>query len=58
MTGWQFYPQGTFTLIVYGVGISVTSLSQSVTLYLYDPGLQYVIETGVRILTTTVAGLS
>ena len=44
--------------MVYGVGISNASLSQSITLYLYDPGLQFVIETGVRILTTTIAGLS
>ena len=58
MTGWQFYPAGTFTLIVYGVGISNSSLSQSVSLYLYESGLQFVIETGVRILLTTVAGLS
>ena len=58
MTGWQFYPAGTFTLVVYGVGISGSELSQSLTLELYDTGLQFVMETGVRILTTTVAGLS
>lgn len=58
ITGWQFYPAGTFTLVVYGMGISSSALSQSVSLYLYDPGLQFVIETGVRILTTTIAGLS
>ncbi len=44
--------------MVYGVGISNSSLSQSITLYLYDSGLQFIIETGVRILTTTIAGLS
>lgn len=27
------------------------------TLYLYDPTIEFVIETGVRILTTTIAGL-
>jgi len=58
MSGWQFYPAGMYTLVVYGIGISSSSLSQSVTLYLYDSGLQFVIETGVRILVTTVAGLS
>lgn len=25
---------------------------------MYDPSIQFVIETGVRILTTTIAGLS
>jgi hypothetical protein len=58
LTGWEFYPTGTFSLIFYGVGISNASLSQAVTLYLYDANIQYVIETGVRILTTTIAGLS
>lgn len=58
MSGWEFYPAGSFTLVVYGIGISNSSLSQSVTLYLYDSSLQFVIETGVRILTTTIAGLS
>ena len=27
------------------------------TLYLYDPTIEFVIETGIRILTTTIAGL-
>ena len=58
MTGWQFYPAGTFTLVVHGIGISNASLSQSMTLYLYEPNLEFSIETGVRILTTTIAGLS
>ena len=58
MSGWEFYPAGTFTLVVYGMGISSSSLSQSVTLYLYDSSLQFIIETGVRIITTTIAGLS
>lgn len=44
--------------MVYGIGIDNTSLSQSMTLYLYDSSLEFVIETGVRILTTTIAGLS
>lgn len=38
-----FYPAGQFTLVVYGMGISSNSLSQSMTLYLYDPAVQYVI---------------
>jgi hypothetical protein len=58
MSGWEFYPAGTFTLVVYGMGISNSSLSQSVTLYLYDSSLQFIIETGVRIITTTIAGLN
>lgn len=52
-----FYPAGNFTLVVYGMGISSNSLSQSMTLYLYDSAIQYVIETGVRILMTTIASL-
>jgi hypothetical protein len=31
-----FFPAGNFSLIVYGMGISNNSLSQSMTLYLYD----------------------
>ena len=58
MTGWEFHPAGEFRLVVYGIGLDSASLSQSVTLYLYDNSLQFVIETGVRILTTTIAGLS
>lgn len=58
MSGWEFYPAGTFTLVVYGIGINNSSLSQSMILYLYDSSLQFVIETGVRIITTTIAGLS
>ena len=57
MMGWEFYPAGTFSLVVYGIGIDSSSLSQSITLYLYDSSMQFVIETGVRILTTTIAGL-
>lgn len=53
----DFYPAGNFTLVVYGMGISSNSLSQSMTLYLYDSPVQYVIETGVRILMTTIASL-
>lgn len=45
-------------MVVYGIGISDTSLSQSITLYLYEATTSFVIETGVRILTTTIAGLS
>lgn len=53
-----FYPAGSFSLVIYGVGISKNSLSQSMTVYLYDSSIQYVIETGVRILMTTIASLS
>jgi hypothetical protein len=53
-----FYPAGSFSLVIYGVGISNNSLSQSMTVYLYDSSIQYVIETGVRILMTTIASLS
>ena len=56
--GIGFYPTGNYTLVVYGVGISNGSLSQSMNIYLYDAGIQYVIETGVRILMTTIASLS
>lgn len=56
--GIGFYPTGNYTLVVYGVGISNGSLSQSMNIYLYDSGIQYVIETGVRILMTTIASLS
>ena len=56
MTGWEFYPAGTYTLTIYGVGISNT-ISQSMTLYLYDSTVEYVIESGVRLLMTTVASL-
>ncbi len=38
-----FYPAGTFTLVIYGVGILSSSLSQSMTVYLYDSSIQYVI---------------
>ena len=43
MTGWEFYPQDIFRLVVYGIGISNASLSQSVTLYLYDSSIQFII---------------
>jgi hypothetical protein len=58
LLGSGFYLAGNFTLVVYGVGISNSSLSQSMTLYLYDPAVQYVIETGYRILMTTIASLN
>jgi hypothetical protein len=58
MSGWEFYPAGNFSLVFYGVGISNASLSQSIVCYLYDPSLMYVIESGVRLLTTTIASLS
>jgi hypothetical protein len=38
-----YFPAGNFTLVIYGVGISNNSLSQSMTLYLYDSAIQYVI---------------
>lgn len=57
MTSSGFYPIGNFTLIVYGIGITKNTLSQSITLYLYDDTIQYVIESGVRILMTTIANL-
>lgn len=41
MTGWEFYPAGSYTLVVYGIGINSQSLSQSITLYLYESTLQY-----------------
>lgn len=57
MSGWQFYKAGNFMLVVYGIGLTQGSLSQSITLNLYDSSISYVIETGVRILTTTIASL-
>jgi hypothetical protein len=41
--GIGFYPAGNFTLVIYGVGITSTSLSQSMTLYVYDQAVQYII---------------
>lgn len=38
-----FYTAGNFTLVVYGVGITKNTLSQSIILYLYDDSVQYVI---------------
>jgi hypothetical protein len=38
-----FYIAGNFSLLVYGVGITKNTLSQSITLYLYDDSIQYVI---------------
>lgn len=58
LLGSGFYTAGNFTLVTYGVGITAGTLSQSITLYLYDSTIQYVIESGVRILMTTVASLS
>lgn len=54
----DFYPAGNFTLVIYGVGITSNSLSQSMTLYVYDQAVQYVIESGVRILMTTISPVS
>jgi hypothetical protein len=55
LLGTSFYPAGNFTLVIAGVGISSTSISNSLTLYLYDVTDTYVIESGNRILTTTIA---
>jgi hypothetical protein len=52
-----FYQIGNYTLIVYGVGITENTLSQSISFYLYDDTVQYIIESGVRILMTTIANL-
>lgn len=41
--------------MVYGVGITASSISQSITLTLRDNSGSYIIETGTRLLTTTVA---
>lgn len=49
------YPADTFTASVNGISIIADQISQSVTMYLYDSTGKYVIETGNRILTTTVA---
>ena len=57
MTSTGFYKIGNYTLVVYGVGITKNTLSQSITFYLYDDTIQYVIESGVRILMTTIANL-
>ena len=56
--GIGFYPTGNYTLVIYGVGITSNSISQSMALYLYDQAIQYVIETGVRILMTTISSVS
>lgn len=56
--GMGFYLAGNFTLVIYGVGITSNSISQSMTLYLYDSAIQYVIETGIRILMTTISSVS
>ncbi len=55
LTGWEHYPAGNFSLVISGVGINATEISQSFTLYLYDSTAKYIIEKGNRILTTTVA---
>lgn len=44
-----------YNLLVYGVGILSSSISQSITLTLRDYSGSYIIETGTRLLTTTVA---
>lgn len=56
--GIGFYTAGNFTLTVYGMGITKGVISQSITLYLYDSTISYVIEKGVRILMTTIASLT
>lgn len=43
LSGTGFYTAGNFSLVVYGVGITKDTLSQSITLYLYDDSIQYVI---------------
>lgn len=58
LSGNGFYTAGNFTLTFFGVGITSGTLSQSMTVYLYDAALLYVIESGNRILTTTIASLS
>jgi hypothetical protein len=55
MKGWGQYSAGNYTVVIYGVGINASSISQDLTLYLYDSAIKYVIETGTRIITTTVA---
>lgn len=45
----------TYVLQVYGVGITASSISQSITLTLRDNSGSYIIETGTRLLTTTVS---
>lgn len=57
MTSSGFYQIGNYTLVVYGVGITKNTLSQSIAFYLYDDTIQYIIESGVRILMTTIANL-
>lgn len=43
LSGTGFYTAGNFSLVVYGVGITKNTLSQSITLYLYDDSIQYII---------------
>ena len=43
LLGSGFYTAGNFTLVTYGVGITAGTLSQSITLYLYDSTVQYII---------------
>lgn len=45
----------SYVLQVYGVGITASSISQSITLTLRDNSGSYIIETGTRLLTTTVS---
>ena len=49
------YPANNFTVTVHGISIIADQISQSVTVYLTDSTGKYIIETGNRILTTTVA---
>jgi hypothetical protein len=44
-----------YQLVVYGISILGSSISQSITLTLRDNSGSYIIETGTRLLTTTVA---
>ena len=49
------YAANNFTVSVSGVSIDANEISQSMTVYLQDSTGEYTIETGTRILTTTVA---
>ena len=53
--GAYHYPPDNFTVTVSGVSIDANEISQSITVYLQDITGKYTIETGTRILTTTVA---
>ena len=53
--GAYHYPADNFTVEVSGVSIDASEISQSMTIYLQDSTGLYTVETGTRILTTTVA---